>query len=271
MGDALAPAYVLPGAQRYSTRAGRTSRREGRALIGFLDGTGNLRPGKEDADDRLVFVDPDNVGTYPPIPASGSGGYQDQAAQFPGDLRPPPTSEPRWTSGGSYLVVRGSVVNIGSWDDTALGEQENVIGRFKVSGASQDLTDDPGRVFEEPAFTASQANETVSVTSHARKANPRRPEDADRRLFRRGYPLIRATGSAVERGLLFVAFARSISTQFEFVVRAWMQNENFPRPGAGRDRLLQFDNRVLGGGYYFVPALSNKNKPWSWVLPAQQT
>ena len=55
MSDAFTLAYVLPGAQRYSTRAGRTSRREGRALIGFIDGTGNLRPGKEDADDRLVF------------------------------------------------------------------------------------------------------------------------------------------------------------------------------------------------------------------------
>lgn len=268
MGDALTLVYVLPGAQRYSTRAGRTSRREGRAMIGFLDGTGNLRPNHDEQDARLVFVDPSSVLSYPPLPSSGSGGYQDQSAQFPGDLRPPPSVEPGWTRNGSYLVVRGSVLDINRWDDAVLGGQENVIGRFKVSGASQDLSDDPNLVFAEPAFVANQGNETVSVISHARKTNPRRPEDADRRIFRRGYPLIRAAGAAYDRGLVFIAFGRTISTQFEFITRAWMKNENFPRPGAGVDKLIEFDTRVLAGGYYFAPPLSNKAQPWSWILPA---
>lgn len=267
LSDVLAPVYVLPGAQRYSTRAGRTSRREGRAMIGFLDGTSNLKPGKDEVDEKLVFVDPTNVASYPPLPASETGPYGGQGAQFPSDLRQPPTREPEWTALGSYMVVRGSVVDIDRWDDVPLGEQEHTIGRFKVSGASLDLSDDRNRVFEPPAFATDQSNVTVPVDSHARKVDPRRPEDADRRIFRRGFPLIRAVGASIERGLVFVAYGRTISTQFEFITRAWMRNPNFPHPGAGVDRLLAFDTRVLAGGYYFVPPIRRKDQPWSWILP----
>src|SRR4051812_1437740 len=58
-------AWVHTGAQRYNSRPGRTARREGRAWIGFLDGTSNLRPGKRDEDHALTFVDPDAVSGYP--------------------------------------------------------------------------------------------------------------------------------------------------------------------------------------------------------------
>jgi deferrochelatase/peroxidase EfeB len=66
--------------------------------------------------------------------------------------------------------------------------------------------------------------------------------------------------------LLFVAFARSLSTPFEFIMRAWMKNENFPTPSAGSDRRLEFDTTVIGGGYFFVPPISNRNEPWTWTL-----
>jgi hypothetical protein len=51
----------------------------------------------------------------------------------------------------------------------------------------------------------------------------------------------------LRRGLAFIASARTISTQFEFVVRAWMRNADFPEPN------------------YFVPAV--RREPWTWVLP----
>src|SRR4051794_7901882 len=44
LADAFEVAWALPGSQRYTTTAGRTSRSEGRALIGFLDGVSNLDP-----------------------------------------------------------------------------------------------------------------------------------------------------------------------------------------------------------------------------------
>lgn len=48
---------------------------------------------------------------------------------------------------------------------------------------------------------------------------------------------------------------------------AWIINPNFPQPGTGVDALRGFEGEVLAGGYYFVPALANGRKPWSWILP----
>jgi deferrochelatase/peroxidase EfeB len=270
VGNELTMVWAQLGSQRYTTRQGRTSREEGRALLGFIDGSSNLDPRHEDNDADLVFVDPSKVGEYPPLPPAdqppaGYGGEPGTA--FPPDLRPPPAAEPDWTKDGTYLVVRGSLQNITPWDDLTLGEQEQIIGRFKYSGAFLDLADDPQAVMQPPAFESDQANQTVPLNSHVRKVNPRRSEDAARRVFRRGYPLIQPTGAGLGRGLLFIAFARSISTQFEFITRAWMRNPNFPQPGTGNDRLLEFDPTVVAGGYFFVPSITNKNKPWTWRLP----
>jgi hypothetical protein len=66
-----------------------------------------------------------------------------------------------------------------------------------------------------------------------------------------------------------VCFARSISTQFEFMEPAWRRNPEFPHQRAGVDLLVGFEH-VLCGGYFFVPALEHAEQPWSWVLPAGQ-
>lgn len=258
------------GVQRHNSTAGRVSRGEGRALIGFLDGTSNLDPRNDRDDAALVFVEPASVSEYPPLPPSqpgSSGGYPGAGPTFPSDLRPPPASEPDWTKGGTYMVVRASANEITSWDDQTLGAQEQAIGRFKFSGASLDLADEPHLAETEPAFGANQGDLRVALDSHVRKMNPRRSEeDLVRRIFRRGYPLIEATADGMRRGLVFVAFGRTISTQFEFIVRAWMINPDFPQPGTGVDRLRAFDQQVLVGGYFFVPPLQYKTKPWSWMV-----
>jgi hypothetical protein len=80
--------------------------------------------------------------------------------------------------------------------------------------------------------------------------------------------LIAGAPSGFDRGLLFIAFGRTISTQFEFIFRAWMRNPNFPESGAGQDRLFRFEKQVIAGGYYFVPPIENANHPWTWTLPA---
>jgi deferrochelatase/peroxidase EfeB len=256
------------GSQRYTTRQGRTGRHEGRAVTGFIDGTSNLDPRHTDEGRRLTFVDPDAVPTYPTVPADQPAGYGGApGTAFPADLRSPPTAEPEWTRDGSYMVVRASTVDTTAWDRISLGDQEHDVGRFKFSGAFLDLADDPARLEDPPIFEADQSNQTVAVDSHARKSNPRRPEDLDRRIFRRGYPLIAPTTTGFDRGLLFIAFARSLSTQFEFIFRAWMRNPNFPEANAGADRLFRFEKQVIAGGYYFVPPVINANQPWSWALP----
>lgn len=257
------------GSQRYTTRQGRTNRSEGRAVTGFIDGTSNLNPRRSEEDARLVFIDPEAVPTYPGIPEGQPPGYGGApGTAFPANLRQPPSREPDWTRSGTYMTVRSSTIDTAAWDLVSLGEQERDVGRFKLSGASLDLTDDPAHLNDPPAFEADESNTTVPVDSHARKSNPRRPEDLDRRIFRRGYPLIAGSTDGFDRGLLFISFGRTLSTQFEFIFRAWMRNPNFPTEGAGPDRLFKFENQVLAGGYYFVPPLEHRTKPWSWIIPS---
>jgi deferrochelatase/peroxidase EfeB len=165
------------------------------------------------------------------------------------------------------MVVRASVIDMATWDKRPLGEQEHVIGRFKISGSALDKPDDPSQPPADPDYAADPNGAVTPVTAHIRKSNPRAADDGKRRLFRRGYPLVLADVEATKRGLVFVSFARTITTQFEFITRAWTNNPNFPFPGAGVDALRAFET-VLCGGYFFVPALRRPSQPWSWVVPA---
>ena len=77
-------------------------------MLGFKDGTNNLKAEDTDALDKNVWV------------AKGDG--------------------PDWLTGGSYLVTRRIRNRIEAWDRTTLLEQERVIGRQKGSGAPNGLT-----------------------------------------------------------------------------------------------------------------------------------
>jgi deferrochelatase/peroxidase EfeB len=274
LSDRLVVAWTQRGENRYTAFAqdlNRSARREARALIGFLDGTSNLNPWTNRDERALVFVNPDDVPGYPPIPPQQSG-YGGAVFPPPG-LRPPPRREPPWAREGTYMVVRTSAQDIQAWDRTSYGEQERIIGRFKVSGASLDLSDDPALIETPPAYDHDQSILTVPLNSHVRKANPRRPEDLPRRLFRRGYPLIETGPDGVRRGLVFICFSRTITTQFEFIFRAWMNNPDFnPLPNQappGKDALLErFDTRTVNGGYYFAPPIEHRFISTSWIIPA---
>lgn len=273
LGEEMQLTWLVAGSQRHTSRSGRVNREEGRALTGFLDGTSNLNPRRSEAERELVFVDPAKVPTYPPqlppTPPTNDNPYApgQPAPVFPGDLRVPPTQEPDWTLDGTYAVVRASRIDITAWDDVALGEQERIVGRFKVSGSGLDRPDDPTQPPLEPDFATDPSGQVTALASHIRKSNPRGPDDAARRIFRRGYPLIDADLTQFNRGLVFVAFARTITTQFEFITRAWTANPDFPVPGTGVDLLRPFES-VLCGGYFFVPPLQRGDQAWSWRLPA---
>ena len=159
--------------------------------------------------------------------------------------------------------MRASAIDTARWDRETLGTQEQLIGRFKVSGASLDLTDDPAQLDEPPAFAANPADTRVPLHAHVRKTNPRTSDDLPRRIFRRGYPLIDAAPGALRRGLFFICFARSISTQFEFITRGWTINPDFPTPGTGQDPLRSYEQVIAGGS----PPVRSANKPWTWTLP----
>jgi deferrochelatase/peroxidase EfeB len=272
LGDVLVPSWTVVGAQRHTSRAGRTSRDEGRALIGFLDGTSNLNPRNDTDDRKLVFVDPDSINyppQSPPLDPSQPSPYGGPVLpQFPTDLRTPPITEPAWTKNGTYLVVRASTFDAIAWDKRTLGDQEHTVGRYKVSGQPLDAADDPSAPIAEPNFAADPNGAITPLNAHIRKSHARGPGDEERRIFRRGYPLITAAGAGgLSRGLVFIAFGRTITTQFEFITRAWTTNPNFPQPNTGPDPLRAIET-VLCGGYFFVPPITNANQPWTFVLPA---
>lgn len=249
-----------------------------RALIGFHDGLSNLDPSHSDDDAKLVFIRPDSP-AYPPTPPAGpqspaspgQPGYGNPQAGGPifPDLRQPPTPEPASATGGTYLFVRASLFDMHTWDNQTLTQQEQAVGRHKLSGATLDRSNDSTERDLPPIYETDPTNVTVPPTSHIRRANPRAvPDDRLRRIFRRGYPLITSTSTGSPgRGLLFASFSRSLSTQVEFMFRAWLRNKDFPTPGAGPDPLMALDNNVLAGGYYFIPPLTDTRKPWTWNLP----
>ncbi len=115
----------------------------------------------------------------------------------------PATDEPTWMHDGTYLVTRRIRMNLEAWDRDFLGDQENVIGRHKVSGAPL------GKQHEfdmlEPA--------TLPNTAHVRLAHG----DGTLKILRRGYSFTdgmdNQTGE-LDAGLFFIAFQRDPRTQF---------------------------------------------------------
>lgn len=85
--------------------------------------------------------------------------------------------------------------------------------------------------------------------AHVRKVYPRQKDsfgNRARRVIRRGVPFglpfDPAGGSGhdahSERGLVFVAYMSSIEEKFEFLMRVWVNNPDFPVPGAGPDPII---------------------------------
>jgi deferrochelatase/peroxidase EfeB len=157
-----------------------------RNLLGFRDGTNNLKGEDVAAMSRFVWV------------AAGEG--------------------PAWLEGGSYLIARRIEIAFPAWDVTPLDQQERTIGRRKRSGAP--LT---GRREHDPvdlSAIGADGRPVIPLDAHIRLASAH--ANAGRRLLRRGYsysrgitpgPLDRG-GHQIDGGLFFIAFARDPRRQF---------------------------------------------------------
>jgi deferrochelatase/peroxidase EfeB len=77
--------------------------------LGFRDGIANPRVDKSEVADKLLWV----------VPESG---------------------EPKWAIGGTYHVLRLIRMFIEFWDRVSLAEQQNMIGRYRGSGAPLGMT-----------------------------------------------------------------------------------------------------------------------------------
>jgi deferrochelatase/peroxidase EfeB len=158
-------------------RTSSTSRKQDtpRNLMGFKDGTNNLKLEDTAALDRHVWV----------------GG----------------SARPAWMRGGTYLVARRIRMLIEVWDRSPLQDQEDTIGRVKDSGAPLGATKEFDPV--DLRATAANGEPVVPVNAHIRLAS--HSENDGVRILRRGYSFTDGMDERLgelDAGLFFVSFQR---------------------------------------------------------------
>jgi deferrochelatase/peroxidase EfeB len=153
-----------------------------RNLLGFKDGTNNITAEEGDkAHDEFVWVN------------KGDG--------------------PDWLDGGSYVVTRRIRMLIEVWDRNSLVDQEDTIGRKKVSGAP--LTG--AAEHQKPDYKAKAANGAplIPADAHIRHAAPENNKGI--RMLRRGYSFTDGFDpqlGQLDAGLFFIAYQRNAHEQF---------------------------------------------------------
>ncbi|WP_040740582.1 iron uptake transporter deferrochelatase/peroxidase subunit, partial [Nocardia tenerifensis] len=161
------------------TSSTSTSQTTPRNLLGFKDGTRNIKAEDRDTVDKFVWVD--------------------RADDQP------------WMAGGSYLVTRRIRMLIEPWDRTSLHEQERVIGRTKGSGAPIGGRDE----FDELDLQSKgPSGPLVDTDAHVRLASAE--ELGGIQILRRGYNFTDGSDGFghLDAGLFFIAYCRNPQTQF---------------------------------------------------------
>ncbi|CUR59659.1 peroxidase converting ferric iron into ferrous iron [metagenome] len=157
------------------TSSTTTSQSTPRNLMGFKDGTANVKAEDTAELDQFVWVTEDD------------------------------DPEAAWLAGGSYLVARRINIHVETWDRTSLREQENLIGRDRPEGAPLS----GGTEFTEPDLEV-QGNDgpLIALDSHVRLAHP--TTNNGTKLFRRGYNFTDGSDALgrLDAGLFFIAFVR---------------------------------------------------------------
>jgi deferrochelatase/peroxidase EfeB len=174
-------------------RTSTTSRSQDtpRNLMGFKDGTANIKSEDTAAMNRYVWV--------------GDEG-------------------PAWMRGGSYLVSRRIRMLLEVWDRSSLEDQEQTIGRAKYSGAPLGGHDE----FESLPLEATQSSglPTIPVDAHVRLASA--SANDGERILRRGYSFTDGVDESLgelEAGLFFIAFQRDPEKQFVAIQRRLGSND----------------------------------------------
>jgi deferrochelatase/peroxidase EfeB len=159
-----------------------------RNLMGFKDGTNNIRAEDEEAMDNYVWV----------------------------------REGPDWMRGGTYLVARRIRMLIEIWDRSPLLEQEQTIGRHRASGAPLGKEDE----FDPVDLKAKGPDglPAIPMDSHVRLAR----QDPNERILRRGYSFTDGmdtrTGQ-LDAGLFFISFQQDPGKQFVPLQRRLGQND----------------------------------------------
>jgi deferrochelatase/peroxidase EfeB len=163
-----------------------------RNLLGFKDGTNNLRRNAAEQFRRFVWVSS--------------------------------ASEPDWMRGGTYFVHRKIRTHVESWSATSLDSQEAIIGRFKDSGAPLTGTHEDDR----PNLSAvdSSGAYIIPAGSHIRVAAP--SSNGGEKILRRGYGFADGvdprTGEFVA-GLHFICFQKNPVGQYVAIQKNVSMND----------------------------------------------
>jgi deferrochelatase/peroxidase EfeB len=161
-----------------------------RNLMGFKDGTANIKAEDTDAMRRFVWV-------------GGEG--------------------PDWMRGGSYLVSRRIRMLLEIWDRSALADQEETIGRDKYKGAPLGGSEE----FEPLDLAAERDGKpTIPLDAHVRLASA--SANDGERILRRGYSFTDGVDESLgelEAGLFFICFQRDPQRQFVPIQRRLGAND----------------------------------------------
>jgi deferrochelatase/peroxidase EfeB len=150
-----------------------------RNLLGFKDGTRNIKAEQTELMNQYVWTGPE----------SGQA----------------------WFHGGSYLVARKIRIFVENWDRDYLQDQEHVIGRSKVAGAPLS----GGTEFTEPNFAKQSSTglgPAIPMNAHMRLAS--HEHNGGTRILRRGYSFtdgIDPQRGTLLGGLFFIAFMQNPS------------------------------------------------------------
>jgi deferrochelatase/peroxidase EfeB len=152
-----------------------------RNLLGFRDGTNNIRAEDTAAMDEFVWV----------------GNETDQP----------------WMRGGSYMVTRKIRMQIEAWDSDRLGDQETIFGRRKITGAP--LTGEHEFDPVDLAAKGPDGKPVIDMNAHIRLASA--ASNGGVRILRRGYNYtegIDAATGQLDAGLFFICFQKNPHKQF---------------------------------------------------------
>ncbi|WP_375478313.1 iron uptake transporter deferrochelatase/peroxidase subunit [uncultured Jatrophihabitans sp.] len=189
-----------------------------RNLLGFKDGTNNIKDESTADFDDYVWV----------------GAESDQG----------------WMRGGSYLVARRIRMLIESWDIDYLADQENVIGRFKTSGAP--LTGKNEFDTVDLQATKKGGQPVIPIDAHIRLASPE--TNAGQKILRRGYSYtdgIDPETGLLDAGLFFICFQKDPRKQFVPIQRKL----------GSHDALNEYI-RHTGSGLFAVPPAPKAAGDW---------
>lgn len=169
----LIPRWMKEGFNKVDANAG-PHRAPGRNLLGFKDGTSNVRASDPDDLNSQVWVRP------------GEG-------------------QPEWAVGGTYQAIRVIRMMVEFWDRTRLSEQESIFGRHRDSGAPLGMQHE----VDEPVFSGDLDSHIARANPRTPGSEANR---ILRRGF--NYTSGLDDNDQLDQGLIFISYQRSLEAGF---------------------------------------------------------